>query len=72
MTTLFEGNVVFGVPKFLFWLILVTVAIGVAWLHDFEGFGWILSLYVITQIFTTIGYGDFTVSTDSGRFFMAL
>lgn len=51
-------------------VILLVVAIGVVVLVLIAGWGFVEALYVITQVFTTIGYGDFTVSTNALRLFM--
>mmetsp|Transcript_100333 Transcript_100333/g.321722 ORF Transcript_100333/g.321722 Transcript_100333/m.321722 type:complete len:345 (-) Transcript_100333:471-1505(-) len=45
------------------------VALGVAAMMYLEGLRFTTALYVITQIVTTIGYGDFTVTHDSAQFF---
>lgn len=45
---------------------------GVATLRYFEGWDWLISCYVITQMCTTVGYGDFTVNTPHAKFFMAI
>lgn len=37
-----------------------------------EGWGFLTSLYVITQIVTTVGYGDITVHTQSMKLFMTV
>jgi len=50
-------------------LILVFFFIGVlVGMHN-EGWTFLTSLYVITQIVTTVGYGDVTVRTDTVRIF---
>lgn len=51
-------------PAFLFF-------IGVAALMYFEGWDVVIASYVITQMVTTIGYGDFTVQAQSAKLFMA-
>lgn len=51
-------------------LIGTYVAVGVLVMMHGGGWGFITSLYVITQITTTIGYGDITMQTDNMRLFM--
>jgi potassium channel subfamily K len=51
--------------------ILIWIYIGYAYARDYEGWSALTALYVIVQIVTTVGYGDITVSTEQGKFFMA-
>lgn len=51
-------------------VIIVYFLVGAFWLHTVEKFGFITSFYVITQIVTTIGYGDVTVTTAASEWFM--
>lgn len=49
---------------------IVLVVGGIAWAYLYEGWQFLTSIYVITQIVTTVGYGDVTVSdTDTKLFF---
>jgi len=64
-------------PFFPPWTINIALVggyllIGVLVLTTVEGWGLVLSFYVITQIVTTIGYGDVTVTTDGMRWFMTM
>mmetsp|Transcript_35747 Transcript_35747/g.83715 ORF Transcript_35747/g.83715 Transcript_35747/m.83715 type:complete len:362 (+) Transcript_35747:73-1158(+) len=57
----------------LFWLPPLTLlAVGVSYWMIFEHRNFLTAAYIITQIVTTIGYGDHTPSTPGGRIFMAL
>lgn len=47
------------------------VAAGVLIAQQYEGWDFLTSLYVITQVVTTIGYGDITVSTPAAKIFCA-
>lgn len=71
-------------PKLTFWglyrrfrvalvifAILLWIYIGYAYARDHEGWSALTAIYVIIQIVTTVGYGDITVSTEEGKFFMA-
>jgi potassium channel subfamily K len=51
--------------------ILLWIYIGYAYARDYEGWSALTAIYVIVQIVTTVGYGDITVSTEEGKFFMA-
>eukprot|EP00746_Dinoflagellata_sp_MGD_P036337 gnl/MRDRNA2_/MRDRNA2_187164_c0_seq1.p1 gnl/MRDRNA2_/MRDRNA2_187164_c0~~gnl/MRDRNA2_/MRDRNA2_187164_c0_seq1.p1 ORF type:complete len:372 (-),score=63.03 gnl/MRDRNA2_/MRDRNA2_187164_c0_seq1:5-1120(-) len=57
---------------------LVNLGLGLVWLSvgvivgmKVEGWSLTTSLYVLTQIVTTVGYGDVTVDTETMRMFMA-
>mmetsp|Transcript_102503 Transcript_102503/g.260351 ORF Transcript_102503/g.260351 Transcript_102503/m.260351 type:complete len:364 (+) Transcript_102503:89-1180(+) len=50
-------------------MFLGMVALGVAGMMYLERLRFTTALYVVTQIVTTIGYGDFTVTSDSAQFF---
>jgi hypothetical protein len=53
-------------------LLLLTLVLGGVWsVRHIEGWQIITSLYVVVQIVTTIGYGDFTVKSDSMKLFCA-
>jgi len=51
--------------------ILLWIYIGYVYARDYEGWSALTAVYVIVQIVTTVGYGDITVSTEQGKFFMA-
>lgn len=50
---------------------LAVYFIGVGSLCHLEGWSFLTSNYVVTQIITTIGYGDFTVTETGAKIFMA-
>lgn len=50
---------------------LLVYGIGVGALCYLEGWPFLLSNYVVAQIITTVGYGDFTVEQTSAKVFMA-
>jgi len=52
-------------------VVVATILVGMAWLMYFEGWDWCESLYVITQVITTIGYGDMPPHRDCSRMFLA-
>lgn len=58
-------------PKFraLLFLVILTLAIGTFFYHSVEGWSWLDSLYFSVITLTTVGYGDFTPKTDSGKIF---
>lgn len=47
------------------------IAMGVMAVMSIEGWHFVTSLYVVVQIVTTIGYGDFTVQTERMKLFCA-
>jgi potassium channel subfamily K len=51
--------------------VLVLFWVGVLVMRHFEGWSWETGIYVVTQIVTTVGYGDLTVTDDRSRLFMA-
>merc|ERR1719321_1347376 len=51
--------------------ILLWIYIGYVYARDYEGWSALTAIYVIVQIVTTVGYGDITVTTEQGKFFMA-
>jgi potassium channel subfamily K len=59
-------------PVFVILGILLWIYIGYAYARDVEGWSALTAIYVIVQIVTTVGYGDITVSTEEGKFFMAI
>lgn len=50
---------------------ILWVGGGVYAAKEFEGWDFLTALYVITQIVTTIGYGDITVSSPQAKIFCA-
>ncbi len=53
-------------------LILATISlliIGSIFYHNMEGWNWIDSIYFSVITLTTVGYGDFSPQTDSGKIF---
>ncbi|TFH04030.1 MAG: two pore domain potassium channel family protein [Methanosarcina sp.] len=58
-------------PKFraLLFLVIFTLAMGTFFYHSVEGWSWLDSLYFSVITLTTVGYGDFTPKTDSGKIF---
>lgn len=51
---------------------LALFGLGVGFLMYVEGWEMLTSCYVIMQILTTVGYGDFTVTSSSSKLFIAL
>jgi len=64
-----EGNVPDRIQMVL--VPFCLVAVGASWLHFHEGWSWMTCFYVITQIVTTVGYGDYTFSTHESKIFMS-
>eukprot|EP00443_Scrippsiella_acuminata_P071978 CAMPEP_0115551288 /NCGR_PEP_ID=MMETSP0271-20121206/95656_1 /TAXON_ID=71861 /ORGANISM="Scrippsiella trochoidea, Strain CCMP3099" /LENGTH=216 /DNA_ID=CAMNT_0002984889 /DNA_START=42 /DNA_END=689 /DNA_ORIENTATION=- len=60
-------------PPYIFLAVLgaIYVGIGVAVGMLSEGWRFLTSVYVVAQIITTVGYGDFTVTTASMKLFCA-
>lgn len=50
-------------------LVLVLYIIGVLLYENLEGWGWVDSVYFMTQTFTTVGYGDITPVNDVSKLF---
>ncbi len=50
-------------------LILSAYIIGLLFYHLVEKWSYIDALYFLTATFTTIGYGDITPKTDTGKIF---
>ncbi len=48
---------------------MVILGIGSTFYHLIEGWSWIDSLYFSVITLTTIGYGDFSPQTDTGKLF---
>lgn len=53
-------------------VLFLYIAIGVIFMMTHEKTRFVTSLYIITQIVTTIGYGDITMKSDEGKLFMTL
>lgn len=47
----------------------IIIAIGTITYHNFEGWSWINTLYFSIITLTTIGYGDFSPQTTTGKLF---
>lgn len=58
-------------PEFrgIFTLVIITLAVGTTVYHSLEGWRWLDSLYFSVMTLTTIGFGDFVPTTDSGKIF---
>ena len=58
-------------PRFrsLLVLVLFILAMGTLFYHSVEGWSWLDSLYFSVITLTTVGYGDFTPQTASGKIF---
>lgn len=48
------------------------IALGVGFACYFEGWSVVTGLYVVTQIVTTVGYGDVTVTSQAGKLFCGM
>ena len=48
---------------------LITIAVGSAVYHFLEGWSWIDCIYFSVITLSTIGYGDFSPTTDAGKLF---
>ena len=48
------------------------MVIGAAFYHEFEGWGWIDSMYFCITTLTTVGYGDLYPHTDIGKIFTSI
>ena len=48
---------------------LTTLGIGTVFYHFVEGWNWLDSLYFCVVTLATVGYGDFTPTTELGRLF---
>ena len=47
----------------------ITLSIGSIIYHYLEGWSWIDSIYFSVITLTTVGYGDFSPTTDAGKVF---
>lgn len=52
-------------------IFFAVLGVGITACMYFEGWTFVASLYVVTQVITTVGYGEFTVTSDGMRIFMA-
>ena len=52
--------------------VVLLVVIGAAFYHEFEGWGWIDSMYFCITTLTTVGYGDLYPHTDIGKIFTSI
>lgn len=50
--------------------LIVVLLIGTIFYHFAEGFRWIDMLYFSVIALATVGFGDFTPSTDLGKVFL--
>lgn len=55
--------------RVLFVLVAVILVIGATFYHLVEGWGWIDSLYFSVTTLATVGFGDFSPTTQAGRVF---
>lgn len=59
-----------------FWVlasVMVAIVIFSTWLYNtIEGWGWLNSLYYVIVTLGTVGYGDFTPTTDIGKIYAML
>ena len=53
----------------LFLLVVVVIGSGTWIYHRVEGWSWLDSLYFTFITLTTVGYGDFSPQTDTGKIF---
>ncbi len=61
-------------PEFkgLFYFVISLLLTGTTFYHFVEGWRWLDSLYFTVATLTTIGYGDFTPTTDLAKIFTIL
>lgn len=56
-----------------FWLIaffiVLIVSLSTWFYHATEGWGWLNSMYYVVVTLGTVGYGDFTPTTDIGKIY---
>lgn len=57
--------------RIIWCLLILLIAVGVVGVKMIEGWQVTTALYVIVQIVTTVGYGDFTVTKDETKLFCA-
>ena len=56
----------------LFWSMLVFLFTGTLFYRAIEEWSWIDSFYFTVITLTTVGYGDFSPQTDSGKLFTVI
>ncbi len=52
--------------------LLVLIAVGTVVYHALEGWSWTISFYFSVCTLTTVGYGDYSPTTDLSRVFTAV
>lgn len=55
----------------MFLVPFLLIAIGTTFVHYHERWDWMTSLYVITQIVTTVGFGDYAFKSQESKVFMS-
>jgi len=53
----------------LIYIVLLILITGTLFYHEVEGWSWLDSSYFSVITLTTVGYGDFSPQTDSGKVF---
>ncbi len=53
----------------LIYIVLLILITGTLFYHEVEGWSWLDSSYFSVITLTTVGYGDFSPQTDSGKIF---
>ncbi len=53
----------------LIYIVLLILITGTLFYHNVEGWSWLDSSYFSVITLTTVGYGDFSPQTDSGKAF---
>ena len=56
----------------LFYIVSSFVIVGTVFYRQVEDWSWVDSFYFSVMTLTTVGYGDLTPSTDSGKIFTTL
>lgn len=55
--------------RFLALLTITFIVVGTSFYHLVEGWRWLDSVYFCVMTLSTVGYGDFSPQTDSGKIF---